>query len=150
MTIPEAVQLILQSSLLDELRGQIAMLDMGEPVRITDLALNLLRLSGVPNPRKHIVFTGLRSGEKMHEELSAPDEIPHATQVPKVRILTSEIGQVGRIIDIVSKWASVAQRDMQQDDIHALLNMFPGLGADERVVDEPYEALPILARSSTS
>ncbi len=86
MTIPEAVQLILQASLLPEMRGQVAMLEMGEPVRIVDLAENLLRLSGV-RKRDRIVFTGLRPGEKLHEELAAPDEETIQTPIPKVRIV---------------------------------------------------------------
>jgi FlaA1/EpsC-like NDP-sugar epimerase len=61
MMIPEAVQLILQASLLPEVRGQIAMLDMGEPIRIVDLARNLLRIAGLPHKNgKSVVFTGLR------------------------------------------------------------------------------------------
>src|SRR5690606_5677275 len=68
MMIPEAVQLVLQASLLPEVRGRIAMLDMGEPVRIVDLARNLLRIAGLPHKNGNsIVFTGLRAGEKLHE-----------------------------------------------------------------------------------
>jgi FlaA1/EpsC-like NDP-sugar epimerase len=134
MTIPEAVQLILQASLLEELRGHIAMLDMGEPVRITDLAINLLRLSGVANPRKNIVFTGLRSGEKMHEELAAPDEEAHATQVPKVYILKAEGSQLSRVINVVEAWERTFQNAGEQDDVQSLLDMFPGLGPDTRSI----------------
>jgi hypothetical protein len=78
MTIPEAVQLILQASVLAEVRGRIAMLEMGEPVRILD------RLNG-----HRIVFTGLRPGEKLHEELIAPDESPIPTLIPKVSLIAS-------------------------------------------------------------
>ena len=75
MTITEAVQLILQASLLRDLRGQVAMLDMGEPVRIADLARDLIRLSGQPyRPGSNVVVTGLRPGEKLHEELVGPNE----------------------------------------------------------------------------
>jgi FlaA1/EpsC-like NDP-sugar epimerase len=66
MTIPEAVQLILQASLLDDLRGHIAMLEMGEPVRIVDLARNMIRLAGRPTS----AFTGhpyeRRTGRVIH------------------------------------------------------------------------------------
>jgi FlaA1/EpsC-like NDP-sugar epimerase len=85
MTIPEAVQLILQASLLEDLRGQVAMLDMGEPVRITDLAKNLLRLSGQAyQPGRNVVITGLRPGEKLHEELIGPGEQVVATSLERV------------------------------------------------------------------
>jgi len=85
MTIPEAVQLVLKASLLDLFPGCVAMLDMGEPVRILDLARNMLRLSGRPFLLgENIIVTGLRPGEKMHEELSAPDETVHPTEESRV------------------------------------------------------------------
>jgi FlaA1/EpsC-like NDP-sugar epimerase len=85
MTIPEAVQLILQASLLQDLKGQVAMLDMGEPVRIADLARDLLRLSGQPyRPGGNIVITGLRPGEKLHEELIGPHEEVVRTSLERV------------------------------------------------------------------
>lgn len=88
MTIPEAVQLVLKASVLPESRGRVSMLDMGEPVRILDLARNLLRLSGHPyRPGQNVIINGLRSGEKLHEELSAPDERVSATSVDRVSIV---------------------------------------------------------------
>lgn len=100
MTIAEAVQLILQASLLPEMRGRIAMLEMGEPVRIVDLARNLLRLSGAANGNgKGLVFTGLRPGEKLHEELVAPDEVVTPTSIPKVRLLGTTSGELGLVLD---------------------------------------------------
>jgi FlaA1/EpsC-like NDP-sugar epimerase len=85
MTIPEAVQLILQASLLKDLRGHVAMLDMGEPVRILDLARDLLRLSGHPYRLGHnVVITGLRPGEKVHEELAGPEEVVIRTSLDRV------------------------------------------------------------------
>jgi FlaA1/EpsC-like NDP-sugar epimerase len=90
MTIPEAVQLILQSTLLPEVEGRIAMLDMGQPVPIVALAENLLRLSGeAGNLRDRIVFTGLRPGEKLHEELVSPEEQTIRTALPKVRVIAT-------------------------------------------------------------
>jgi FlaA1/EpsC-like NDP-sugar epimerase len=85
MTIPEAVQLILKASLLDAFPGHVAMLDMGEPVRILDLARNMLRLSGRPFLLgENVIVTGLRPGEKMHEELATPDETVHTTEERRV------------------------------------------------------------------
>jgi len=93
MTIPEAVQLILKASLLDSFPGHVAMLDMGEPVRILDLARNMLRLSGRPfRLGENVIVTGLRPGEKMHEELSAPDEIVHATEEERVFLVETSEG----------------------------------------------------------
>ena len=90
MTIPEAVQLILHASLLPRIRGGIAMLEMGQPVPILELAKNLLRLSGKSaRLGRDIVITGLRPGEKLHEELAAPDEKAIPTGIEKVNLLNT-------------------------------------------------------------
>jgi FlaA1/EpsC-like NDP-sugar epimerase len=88
MMIPEAVQLVLQAGLLPEARGCIAMLDMGEPVKIVDLARNLVRLAGM-RPELDIQFryVGLRPGEKLHEELVGEGEETSPTNLEGVRIV---------------------------------------------------------------
>ena len=102
MTIPEAVQLILQASLLTDLRGQVAMLDMGEPVRIADLARDLLRLSGHPyRPGSNVVITGLRPGEKLHEELSGPHEEVVRTSLERVFRVQMTNGYAKLPLDLV-------------------------------------------------
>ena len=68
MTIPEAVSLVLQSFSIGE-KGDILVLDMGEPIRILDMAKTLIQLSGIPLNEVKIIFTGLRPGEKLYEEL---------------------------------------------------------------------------------
>jgi FlaA1/EpsC-like NDP-sugar epimerase len=85
MTIPEASQLVLQASAMGQ-GGEIFMLDMGEPVRIVDLARDLIRLSGLPRDSIDISFTGIRPGEKLYEELSFADEETLPTAHPKVHI----------------------------------------------------------------
>ncbi len=88
MSIPEAVQLVLQAAALPEIAGRIAMLDMGEPIRIMDLAEQLIRLSGrVPHRDVHITFTGLRPGEKIDEELFSLSESSTPTAIDKIRVV---------------------------------------------------------------
>lgn len=86
MTIPEAVQLVLHAASLPEVAGRIAMLDMGEPVRIIELAENLIRLSGLePHRDVAITFTGLRPGEKLREDLMLAYESSTPTSTAKIR-----------------------------------------------------------------
>jgi FlaA1/EpsC-like NDP-sugar epimerase len=86
MTIPEACQLVLQASAIRE-GGQICVLDMGQPVKIVDLARNLVLLSGLkPDDDIRIEFTGMRPGEKLYEELSSLMEDTVPTLHEKVRI----------------------------------------------------------------
>ncbi|MFN7085995.1 MAG: polysaccharide biosynthesis protein [Burkholderiales bacterium] len=85
MSIPEAVQLVLQAGLMGR-GGEIFVLDMGKPVRIADLARELIRLSGFSESEIGIVYTGLRPGEKLYEEPLAADENSLPTPHPKLRI----------------------------------------------------------------
>lgn len=85
MSVPEASQLVLQSALMGR-SGEIFVLDMGEPVRIVDLARDLIRLSGLTEQDIRIEFTGLRPGEKLFEELLADSEATLPTRHPKLRI----------------------------------------------------------------
>ena len=90
MTIPEASQLVLQASAMGR-GGEVFVLDMGDPVRIVDLARNLILLSGLrPDEDIRIEFTGIRPGEKLYEELSHLDEGTVATQHEKVRVFAAQ------------------------------------------------------------
>ena len=93
MLIPEACQLVLQAGLLanDSVeKGRVFVLDMGEPVRIYDLARDMIRLSGYSDEEIRIEITGLRPGEKLYEELLADSEQTLETPHPKLRIATPE------------------------------------------------------------
>lgn len=85
MSIPEACQLVLQAGLMG-MGGEIFVLDMGEPVKIADLARDMIRLSGYTENEIRIVYSGLRPGEKLYEELLADDEHTLPTPHPKLRI----------------------------------------------------------------
>lgn len=85
MSIPEAVQLVMQAGLMGT-GGEIFVLDMGEPVKIADLARDMIRLSGFDENDIKVVYTGLRPGEKLYEEVLAADENSLPTPHPKLRI----------------------------------------------------------------
>lgn len=85
MSIPEAALLVLQSGAMG-LGGEVFVLDMGEPVKIVDLARNMIRLTGRSEAQIGIEFTGLRPGEKLYEELLADAEFTRPTHHPKIRV----------------------------------------------------------------
>jgi FlaA1/EpsC-like NDP-sugar epimerase len=85
MTIPEACQLVMQAAAMGR-GGEIFVLDMGQPVRIQDLARDLIRLSGFSEEEIPITYTGLRPGEKLFEELSTDEEHMEKTRHPKIFI----------------------------------------------------------------
>ena len=88
MSIPEAAQLVLQAGAMGR-GGEVFVLDMGEPVKIVDLARDMIRLSGYSEHDIPIVFTGLRPGEKLYEEVLADGEETLATPHPKLRVAKS-------------------------------------------------------------
>lgn len=109
MTIPEAVQLLIQAGAMGN-GGEILMLDMGEPIKILDLAEDLIRLSGLEVDRDiKIAFTGLEPGEKLYEELLTPQEGVTATKHQRIFVaqleqieekqLLSQIGELSRLAD---------------------------------------------------
>jgi FlaA1/EpsC-like NDP-sugar epimerase len=89
MLIPEAVQLVLQAAAVGE-RGSIAVLDMGEQVRVVDMARDVIRLAGfIPDKDIEIVYTGVRPGEKLYEELVGAEECAAPSSVPKLLRITT-------------------------------------------------------------
>ena len=93
MTIPEASQLVLQAAATGK-GGQIFLLDMGEPVKIVDLARQMITLSGFrPGEDIDIVFTGVRPGEKLFEELRTKGEDIQPTVHPKVNVWAAQASQ---------------------------------------------------------
>jgi FlaA1/EpsC-like NDP-sugar epimerase len=126
MTIPEAVQLVLQAGALAEARGRICLLDMGEPVRIVDLAENLIRLSGLePHRDVQIKFTGLRPGEKLHEELVGDCEETIPTGVAKVRIVRTADPEADLLTRGLDRLAAAVQIGGADDVVAAVCELVP-------------------------
>jgi FlaA1/EpsC-like NDP-sugar epimerase len=104
MTIPEAAQLVLQAGSLPETAGAIAMLEMGEPVRILDLAEKLIRFSGrVPGRDVRISFTGLRPGEKLTEDQVSAQEATVPTSSEKIRISQTTESASSELVEKLSR-----------------------------------------------
>jgi len=101
MSIPEAAQLVLQAGVMGK-EGEIFVLDMGDPVKIADLARDMIRLSGFSEDDIRITFTGLRPGEKLYEELLADDEHTLPTPHPKLRIAKARTGPVRDAAEILA------------------------------------------------
>lgn len=112
MSIPEAVQLVLQAGLMGR-GGEIFVLDMGEPVKIADLARELIRLSGFSENEIRIAYTGLRPGEKLYEELLAADENTLPTPHPKLRIAQAR-QENGAWLEQLGHW--LARSDLPDDE----------------------------------
>jgi FlaA1/EpsC-like NDP-sugar epimerase len=93
MTIPEAARLVLQAAAIGE-SGQVLVLDMGEPVKIVDLARDMIRLSGRSVDEIRIEFTGLRPGEKLYEELLSDQDTTLPTAVPRLRVAVLDLAGV--------------------------------------------------------
>jgi FlaA1/EpsC-like NDP-sugar epimerase len=132
MTIPEAVQLVLQASALG--RGsEIYMVEMGIPIRIVDLAHNLIRLSGLePDKDIQVIFTGLRPGEKLFEELMLSGEDIKPTSHPKIRVLNG-----GRVNFLqVRRWLEELSAAVEAKNVSALIDVLQRIVPEYRPSEE--------------
>jgi len=106
MTIKEAVSLVFQASSLSNTGAELFVLDMGSPIKITQLASDLIRLSGLSNDDIPIVFTGLRPGEKLSEKLFYDFEKPFTTEHNKIQCCFPNIsGDVETTVNTILKLA---------------------------------------------
>ena len=123
MSIPEASQLVLQAGLMGQ-GGKIFVLDMGEPVKIVDLARDLIRLSGLKEEDIKIEYTGLRPGEKLYEELLADSEHTLETPHPKLRIAQArnvDAAWVNELLEWVGSAHEVWPDDMVKKKLQQLV-----------------------------
>jgi FlaA1/EpsC-like NDP-sugar epimerase len=158
MTIPEAVQLVLQAGALGR-GGEVFLLDMGEPIRIVDIATDLIRLSGLAvGTDIEIKFTGVRPGEKLYEELFFSAENVLTTDHPKVLRARNGILPEG-IMRRIEALVNAAESEHPDEELRALLrNLLPdfhphptpaisaadGDGKDISVKDTPTKGVPVL------
>jgi FlaA1/EpsC-like NDP-sugar epimerase len=125
MTIPEACQLVLQAGTMGE-GGEIFVLDMGEPVKIVDLARDLIRLSGFkPDEEIEIQFAGIRPGEKLFEELSVASEKADKTKHPKIFVGRCATADPQQVDDILHRLSQALERPARERIVAALSAAVP-------------------------
>ena len=113
MTIPEASKLVLQAGALTK-GGEIFVLDMGEPVKIVDLAKNLIRLSGYSEEEIGITYTGIRPGEKLYEEILNKNEIQDYQVYPKIFVGKSVGGDLTKIKNLLDNYRVIDRGTLRE------------------------------------
>jgi len=136
MTIPEAEQLVLQASTMGK-GGEIFVLEMGEPVRIRDLATNLIHLSGLqPETDINLVYTGLRPGEKMFEELCLESEDTKATSHDKIRVFDGGFADFEKVKKWVDELSALVIAKNMGGIISKLQDIVPEYRPSDEVLSE--------------
>ena len=138
MTVREAVQLVLQASTMAS-GGEIYVLDMGEPVRIVDLARNMIRLAGyMPDEEIEIRYTGLRPGEKLFEELITEGEHILPTRHQKIKIFKGPSFQP----EVIGNWVAELSLLLKRHDEPALITHLSALVPEYEVSPQWLHVLP--------
>lgn len=146
MTIPEAARLVIQAGVIGR-AGEILVLDMGEPVRILDLAVDMIRLSGLEVGRDiEIRYVGLRPGEKLYEELQAAGEQSLPTRHPKIRIAVSPAADLAALRQNLARLRNLAD-DRPGEVLQVLQDLIPGYRPDTAAPREA-AAKPVRLRAA--
>jgi len=160
MTIPEASQLVMQAGAMGK-GGEIFVLDMGEPVRIVDLARDLIRLSGLSPDDIDIVYSGTRRGEKLYEELYFDEEQTLQTPHPKLRVAYHRPYTVDEVLSLFDELAPLVNHDDAAIVIERLRSLVPEFAkaaclateaseaADEVVVSAVQSSIAVVTRSES-
>jgi len=141
MSLSEATQLLLQAGLQGK-GGEILVLDMGEPVRIVDLARDMIKLSGADPAKIAIVFTGLRPGEKLFEELLATEEATKPTPHPKLRIAQARDANH----DAVGQMVTWCESDRAADDAEVRARLKAWIPEYAPPAGAPVKPIPVAGR----
>jgi FlaA1/EpsC-like NDP-sugar epimerase len=145
MSASEATQLLLQAGLQGK-GGEILVLDMGDPVRIVDLARDLIRLYGADPDNVAVVFTGLRPGEKLFEEPLASEEATKPTPHPKLRI--AQAREANR--DAVGQMVAWCERDRAADDAEVRARLKTWIPEYSPPAGAPVQPIPVEAVGDAS
>ena len=141
MTIPEACQLVMEAATIGQ-GGEIFVLDMGEPVRIADLARDLIRLSGFSEDEIKIEFTGIRPGEKLFEELSTKGENMSRTRHPKIFIGTFAEPSPGQVARALEQMAAVTDSSSREEVAAAIRLIVPEMSDPDTLLPAPEPGQP--------
>ena len=145
MSLSEATQLLLQAGLQGR-GGEILVLDMGEPVRIVDLARDMIKLSGADPDKIAVVFTGLRPGEKLYEEPLATEEATKPTPHPKLRIAQARDADVFAVGQMVT-WC---ESDRAADDAEVRARLKAWIPEYAPTAGAPVMPIPVVARDEAN
>jgi FlaA1/EpsC-like NDP-sugar epimerase len=145
MSLSEATQLLLQAGLQGR-GGEILVLDMGEPVRIVDLARDMIKLSGADPARIAVVFTGLRPGEKLYEEPLAVEEATKPTPHPKLRIAQAREADASAVGQMVT-WC---ESDRTADDAEVRARLRTWIPEYVPAAGAPVMPIPVVTRDEAN
>ena len=145
MTAAEAAQLVIQAGAMGQ-GGEIFVLDMGEPIRILDLAMNLIRLSGLtPGEDIEVQFVGMRPGEKLYEELLTGEDRARVSRHERIYVARQEAGRSSEVLPQLDELLGLAEAGQNDAVVAALARLLPEYRPNR---SDRVRTLPAAARGS--